>query len=170
MPQSYQTVRLAAGKHRNPDEGVCVMELASMLAGEPFSDRPRSVSRTLAAVLRGYNDGLDDARRQQLKPYASAAVGTAGGWRAERRRRRLVRRTVLALRPSDGAPAALTWALDATDIGHVAGHLAIRVRRYGDEALHRSMLGLFDALVANSPCALEIASLDRDDARACARL
>jgi hypothetical protein len=42
------------------------MELASMLAGERFSDRPRSVSRALAAFLRGYNDLLDDKRRQDL--------------------------------------------------------------------------------------------------------
>jgi hypothetical protein len=31
------------GQHANPERGVCVMELASMLAGEPFTDHPRSV-------------------------------------------------------------------------------------------------------------------------------
>src|SRR5689334_88433 len=104
MTQSYQTVRLAAGQHRGPDDGVCVMELASMLAGERFSDRPRSVSRTLAAVMRGYNDGLDDDRRQQLKGYASAAIGTSGGWATERRRRRMVRQAFAELRSSEDLP------------------------------------------------------------------
>lgn len=52
------------------------MELASMLAGEPFSDHPRSVSRPVAAFLRRYNDLLDDRRRQDLYPYAARAVGT----------------------------------------------------------------------------------------------
>ena len=33
---SHQTVRLARGKHSSPRDGVCVMELASMLAGEQF--------------------------------------------------------------------------------------------------------------------------------------
>jgi hypothetical protein len=54
------------------------MELASMLAGEGFTDHPRSVSSVIAALLRRYNDRLDDERRQDLLPYASLAVGTAG--------------------------------------------------------------------------------------------
>jgi hypothetical protein len=73
---SHQTVRLSQGKHRDPDHGACVMELASMLAGEPFSDRPRCVDPVIAAFLRTYNDGIDDRRRQDLYPLASAVVGT----------------------------------------------------------------------------------------------
>ncbi len=34
---NYQTVKLSRGKHSSPEYGACVMELASMLAGEPFS-------------------------------------------------------------------------------------------------------------------------------------
>jgi hypothetical protein len=52
------------------------MELASMLAGEPFSDRPRCVDPVIAAFLRTYNDGIDDRRRQDLYPLAAEAVGT----------------------------------------------------------------------------------------------
>jgi hypothetical protein len=37
-----------------------------MLAHEPFSDRADSVSSTIGAFLRTYNDGLDDVRRQDL--------------------------------------------------------------------------------------------------------
>jgi hypothetical protein len=54
------------------------MELASMLAGESFSDHPRSVSRPIASFLRGYNDLLDDGRRADLYRYAARTVGTAG--------------------------------------------------------------------------------------------
>src|SRR3954447_3193977 len=79
MPANYQTVRLAPGRHMRPDDGVCVMELASMLGGEPLTDRPRSVSPVLAALLRGYNDGLDADRRQSLKHHAAASLGTARG-------------------------------------------------------------------------------------------
>ena len=32
---THQTVRLTTGKHTSPSDGACVMELASMLAGEP---------------------------------------------------------------------------------------------------------------------------------------
>src|SRR5690349_11352650 len=107
MSRSFQTVHLDAGAHSGPNDGVCVMELASMLAGEPFSDHPRSVSRMLAALLRGYNDGLDDARRQTLKPYASASVGTACGYRADARRRRLARRWLVQVRGLKGWRAVL---------------------------------------------------------------
>jgi hypothetical protein len=55
------------------------MELASMLAGESFSDRPATASRVIAAFLRTYNDGIDDRRRQDLYPLAASIVGTAAG-------------------------------------------------------------------------------------------
>jgi hypothetical protein len=62
------------------------MELASMLAGERFSDRPATASPVIAAFLRTYNDGLDDGRRQDLYPIAAAIVGTARGRAVERER------------------------------------------------------------------------------------
>ena len=86
LAPSHQTVRLARGRHASRQAGVCVMELASMLAHEPFSDRARSVSPTIGAFLRTYNDGLDDTRRQDLYPVASAIVGTAGRRGVERAR------------------------------------------------------------------------------------
>jgi hypothetical protein len=58
--------------------GICVVELALVPAGEPFSDRSASVSPAIADVLRGYNDGVDGARRQMLKRLAAVCVGTAG--------------------------------------------------------------------------------------------
>ncbi|MBV8943109.1 MAG: hypothetical protein JO240_15380, partial [Solirubrobacterales bacterium] len=86
MEPSHQTVRLTAGRHRSPRFGACVMELASMLAEEPFSDRPRNASPVIAAFLRTYNDGLDDERRQDLYPLASLIVGSASRRAVERER------------------------------------------------------------------------------------
>jgi hypothetical protein len=62
--RSHQTIRLTAGMHAGPDDGMCVMELASVLAGERFGDRPRAVCPVIAAFLRRYNDSVDDVRRQ----------------------------------------------------------------------------------------------------------
>jgi hypothetical protein len=76
-PVSHQTIKLSRGRHSSPEHGACVMELASMLAGEGFTDHPRSVSRPIASFLRGYNDLLDDRRREDLYRYAAQAVGTA---------------------------------------------------------------------------------------------
>src|ERR1700733_5270598 len=77
-PTSYQTIKLSRGRASSPEHGACVMELASMLAGECFTDHPRSVSRPIASFLRGYNDLVDDRRRADLYRYAAQAVGTAG--------------------------------------------------------------------------------------------
>jgi hypothetical protein len=73
---SHQTVRHSARRYASPDEGACVMELASMLAGESFSDAPRSVCPVIAAFFRTYNDRMDDRRRQDVYAYAVRAVGT----------------------------------------------------------------------------------------------
>jgi hypothetical protein len=83
---SHQTVRLARGRHPSPRLGACVMELASMLAEEPFSDRPATASPVIAAFLRTYNDGIDDDRRQDLYGLAALIVGTAGSRSLERER------------------------------------------------------------------------------------
>src|SRR3954453_23489322 len=87
-PVSFQTVRLGRGSHLDADEGVCVMELASMVAGEPFSDRPAPVCRVIAAFLRAYNDVVSDTRRQDLYRCASDVIGTDDGEVAEAARLR----------------------------------------------------------------------------------
>lgn len=57
-----------------------------MLADEPFTDRPGSTSPVIAALLRTYNDGLSDDRRQDLYPLASLIVGTVSSRRVEQDR------------------------------------------------------------------------------------
>jgi hypothetical protein len=142
MPPSFQTVRLESGRHACPDDGVCVMELASMLAGEPFGDHPRAVSKPLAALLRGYNDMLDDTRRQTLLPYAAACVGTVRGRDVERRRRRLVRQAM----PDLQGTVPRRWAI--SDPFAVGATIGVRVREHDDSALHARMLDLIETLIS----------------------
>ncbi len=70
-PPTCQTTRLSQGKHTSPEEGACVMELASMLAGERFSDHPAWACPVIGSFLRAYNDPIDDLHRQDL--YATAS-------------------------------------------------------------------------------------------------
>src|SRR4051812_19200716 len=86
---SHQTIRLIRGRHSSPERGACVMEVASMLAAEPFSDEPRCVCPVIAEFLRTYNDQVDEARRQDLFEYASLVVDTRADFRVERRRANL---------------------------------------------------------------------------------
>jgi hypothetical protein len=161
-PISYQTVRLGRGRHSSPEHGACVMELASMLAGEGFSDHPRSVSRPIASFLRGYNDLVDDRRRADLYRYAALTVGTVSSpavedarvarllawgdelW-AQRASRSLLERMrfrrALQERSDDPEPA-----------GTYAVHAVGKVR----EDTHRAALALVDELIAMDGQAREI--------------
>ncbi|MEK6271207.1 MAG: hypothetical protein AABM42_00960 [Actinomycetota bacterium] len=80
-------VRLTDGGHSSPREGVCVVELASLIAQEEFSDRPRCVCPVIGAFLRGWNDRAPYAERQRLSPYAERIVGSRGSPRVTRERR-----------------------------------------------------------------------------------
>jgi len=66
-----------------------------MLAGERFGDRPASVCPVIGAILRAYNDNVDERRRQDLFRFAADTVNTRRGYHVQRRR----------------ADAALEWAI-----------------------------------------------------------
>jgi hypothetical protein len=53
-----------------------VVELASIIGGEDFSDRPQCVCEVIGAYLRSWNDRLGHAERQRLRPYAQRVVGS----------------------------------------------------------------------------------------------
>jgi hypothetical protein len=149
---SHQNVRLGSGRHPRPGKVVCVLELASMLAGDRFGDRPVSVCPVIGAILRAYNDNVDDRRRQDLYRFASDAVGTRRDYRVQRHR----------------ADAALDWALTRRhqrggtllappdpegprdEIGHyVVGSLAAgrSCRGAWSDEDHTSMIALVEELI-----------------------
>jgi len=68
---------LTRGRHVSPEEGACLMEYVSVLAGESFSDSPECTDPTLAAIARAVNDYSGDERRQRLAILASDLT-TAG--------------------------------------------------------------------------------------------
>jgi hypothetical protein len=85
---TFQTIRIRKGKHASPARGACVVELASMLAGEPFSDHPKTVCPVIAGFLRAYNDLLPDRELDELYPYAALVVGSAASPSVRRERAR----------------------------------------------------------------------------------
>jgi hypothetical protein len=62
--------QLARGRHAVPEEGACLMEYTSVLAGLRFSDRPRCTAPTLAGLARLVNDASSDAARPALATRA----------------------------------------------------------------------------------------------------
>lgn len=69
---------LSRGRHRSPRRGACFMELASVLAGERWSDHPGCTHPLLAELARQVNDRSGDAGRQQLAPLIPSVVGRRG--------------------------------------------------------------------------------------------
>src|SRR3954449_239282 len=138
----YQVVRLARGRHASPAAGVCAMELASMVAHEPFSDRSPSISPTIGAFLRTYNDGLPDARRQDLYAVAALVVGSARGRTVERRRVNCC--LAFAFAHGTGLPSARASLAMATPepAGAWAAMAALETEAHADA------LALVDELVA----------------------
>jgi hypothetical protein len=142
------SLRLDPGSHASPRDGVCLLELASMIAEEPFSDRPRCVCVVISAFLRSWNDRSSHAQRQRLRPYAKRVVGSRATRSVTRRRRdicltwagadltgnwlsRALRRFGMRLRI-----LALCGTRPALRLNEGAGELASRVvfSRYGSEA------------------------------------
>src|SRR3954467_8962395 len=161
---SHQTVRLRRGKHASPEKGVCVMELASMLAGEPFSDRPQAVCPVIGAYLRSYNDVVDDERRQDLYRYASEAIGSAGTSALRPRRAARCLAEIAGPRPAppelpplhdqrsrvrrwlSGRPE-LSLPGSSIELERVGMHLARALQRSGPEG-HEGAMALADDLIA----------------------
>jgi hypothetical protein len=152
-PVGHQTIRLSKGKHATPSEGACVMELASMLAGEPFSDRPAAVCPVIGGFLRAYNDRIDDERRQDLYRYAAEVVGTRTTPDVERTRERrclawseeMRRQRPRPLRwVGRSAPASVDRRLGLDAAGTYA---ARSIRRHNDRT-HIAALALVDELIA----------------------
>jgi hypothetical protein len=156
-PVSHQTIKLSKGKHSSPDTGACVMELASMLAGESFTDHPHSVCPAIAGFLRSYNDSIDDRRRQDLYPYAAKAVGSRSTPAIERERARRLLSWAGAMQRTRGwsrfmfpnrlGPAVLQAQLDPETAG---AHAAKSIRKHTDET-HASALRLIDELLEIGP-------------------
>ena len=152
---SFQTVRLARGRHAAPQEGVCTAELASMLAGERFSDQPRSACSAVTAFVRGYNDGLDDAHRQDLLAVASMLVDSAGDadathermWRCIMFARDLRPRRLGLLGPRLSYESDLVKCESA---GRHAGRLARRHQR-----VHEDVMAFLADLLADYPASSE---------------
>jgi len=69
---------LSRGRHRSPRRGACFMELASLLAGERWSDHPSCTHPLLGRLARMVNDYTSDAGRRQLTADVTAVVGRRG--------------------------------------------------------------------------------------------
>ena len=67
---------LSSGAHDTPKDGACIMEMASYMAGEEWSDQPQCVHTVLSTAARSVNDALGDDARQRLLPLLMRFLDT----------------------------------------------------------------------------------------------
>jgi hypothetical protein len=84
-------VVLTQGKHDTREQGMNVLEAAALYAGEYHSDEPKTVSRTIAKIMRQWNDDLVFKHRNKiLLPLVPKIVGTNTGDLDERARKAMI--------------------------------------------------------------------------------
>jgi hypothetical protein len=135
------------------------MEVASMLAAEPFTDEPRCVCPVIAEFMRTYNDEVDDVRRQDLFAYASLVVNTRRDHISERRRANMCLDWWLAgSAPQRMRLRRILWMLPPSsavrdiEIAHRAARWAA-----ASPARHPDALRLIEALAGAKPTQIEVA-------------
>jgi hypothetical protein len=110
--------QLRSGAHACPEDGACLMEYVSLLAGTRFGDHPACTDPTLAALARLVNDSSSDTARPALALLAPA----------------------LASAPSTGARGTAAVVLGAVDVAcRAAGEPAplVRLRRRAERRYAR---------------------------------
>lgn len=70
---------LSRGKHRSARKGACFMEMASVLANEPWSDHPKCTHPLIGSLARLVNDNTSDGDRGELAALIPSVVGLQGG-------------------------------------------------------------------------------------------
>ncbi len=76
---------LSPGAHENPQEGMCVMEMVSFLAGERWSDMPPCSSPAIARFCQVGNDNMPQEWRDKLQSYVPRLIGTISPQHEQRR-------------------------------------------------------------------------------------
>ena len=130
----FATLHLTSGAHTTRSDGVCLMEAAAWLAGDGHTDAPTCVSPYLRRFGIAVNDCATDARRQDLIPFISLVVGTAGDGLEGKRRWIAADHLTRAVLPKwldrAGLPAQATAARNFTPIIDAAtyheAHLLVR--------------------------------------------
>jgi len=85
-PATSDPVRLYPGTHTGQSGQLCLLEAAAVLAGEPLTDHPRSVSPIVCTLGIRLNDLATHRQRQTLTRFLPNLVGTAGDGKEDHRR------------------------------------------------------------------------------------
>lgn len=127
--------KLRHGTHQENDRECSPMEAACWLAGEPWSNRPRSVHPVIVAVAIATSEQIDADAHRQLWPLILASICTRRRFRfvLTWRLRRIARRS----RAITGDQLLALWSelLDEYERRSAPGHIRDAVGRFVSETL-----------------------------------
>lgn len=169
---------LSAGSHRDPSKGACIMEMASFLAGEEWSDAPACTHPVLARMARAVNDRLPDSERGALLDLLPRLMDTSPSGTPEEQHRLSVGLAVWcaesATHLSGGAgPEAReairvtrAWLAGEATRGQCAAAAVAAYAAYADDATARAAAYAAGAVVAYavSPAYAVVAHVATEDA------
>ncbi len=86
--ERLEGLTLLSGGHKKREDGMCAMEAAAFVAGEPHTDRPECVCPVIAAFMRSWNDNIDDdaLRTELILPLIPKVIGSRGSQDDKNRR------------------------------------------------------------------------------------
>ena len=74
--EDFGPFKLSVGKHKGPEEGMCVMEMVSFLAGDEWSDMPQCACPILSGFCQRINDRFGQEQRDELQTLVPMLIGT----------------------------------------------------------------------------------------------
>ena len=86
--EALKTIKLQNGAHDSFEDGMCAMEAAAYIAGEPHTDHPACACPVITAFMISWNDSISDTeeRTRLLSPLIPLTVGTRSTKEIENRR------------------------------------------------------------------------------------
>ncbi len=128
---------LSAGAHDPATGEACVMEYVSLLAGEPWTDRPECTHPLLAHEARTTNDLLTDRDRPRLVPLIGRLFGTGEDSPAIRAALRLAQARRVSRLLDPGARARVEAAIASPPSDPIAAAVAFPVADGDLDPQHR---------------------------------
>jgi hypothetical protein len=165
---------LSRGAHEGPSDGACIMEYASFITGDRWTDFPGCTNRVLAKAAQLVNDLTEDDERQQLLPLLPRLMGTTEDT-SEIRRAMAVAALDWAERCRARGPRYAEFLGEAIhEFSSGQWEWAVREAIYTvSDATHGDLVAMLTAIIDAYDKATgrtEAASVTEDDLRRCAEL
>ncbi len=79
-------IKLSAGNHNTPQDGMCIMECVAYIEGEKHTDHPKCADPVITTFAMKTNDWMKEDERGALLPFVLRIAGSKSTTEIERQR------------------------------------------------------------------------------------